>query len=440
MHPRLHACDPAILARAWPLLGELYALGGTRSLLGEAYRRSLEAIDRLLPLEWLRIPSGSVCGSWTIPPAWSLNRAYVVDPLGRRHLDTAIEPLHLWQYSEPFQGRLSREELLRHLHCSETAPDAVPLAVTFYKRRWGFCASRSEIEALPPGDYEVLVDTAFHDDELLIGECVLPGKQSDEILVDAVLSCPALANNCSGPVLATCLGALVAALPERRWTWRFTFTPETIGPIAAWHHFPGRFAAVRGGWTLSNLADPAGFTYRRSRPGDSLADRAILHSLRHAESDFDDQAYDVRTGTCGNEKAWNSLGIEVPVGALRRSPFGSYAAYDTNADDLTFVGREALEASLRLLWGAVQTLERCDRPRHCFVGEPFLTGYGLLPRIEREADRLAYDYLMGFADGRHDRLAIAERAGLAICDLDEAVAAMAAAGLLTVGACAQEAP
>ena len=87
-------------------------------------------------------------------------------------------------------------------------------------------------------------------------------------------------------------------------------------------------------------------------------------------------------------------------------------------------------ASSERLLQALAPRQRTVTVQHAFDGEPFLTGYGLYPNIERECDRLPWDYLMGFADGEHSLVEIADRAGVPVTDFDEPVRLMVAHGLL----------
>jgi aminopeptidase-like protein len=140
--------------------------------------------------------------------------------------------------------------------------------------------------------------------------------------------------------------------------------------------------------------------------------------------------FDVRTGSCGNEKVYNSLGCEVPIGAIHRSPLGSYPEYDTSSDDLSFVNKKQLIDSFKVCQGAIETLERSQIFEHTFKGEPFLTGYGLYPKIEKDEDRIPYDYLMSFTTGKMTLVDIANRANLCVDEFDTAVKQMLNAGLI----------
>jgi len=414
-------------SRQWGLLERLYPIA--RSLMGEGYRRSIDLLRERLPLEVLEIPTGTKLGSWAVPPEWRVRDAWVEDESGRRLFGYRESPFHLWHYSAPFEGVLSRDELLGHVATSDLCPDGIPLVVTYYRRTWGFSVTAKQQSELTGDRYRVVVDTEFVDGSLTIGWLDLPGDGPKTILLDAVLSSPSLANNMSGVVVAVTLAELLMRQERRRLGYRLFLTPETIGPIALFHFAPDLLADVVAGCTFVNLGDSGDFHYRQSRPGDTVVDRAVRHVLRQLGSGTA-EPFDVRTGTCGNEKAYNSLGIEIPVGSLRRSHLGAYPEYDTSRDDMSQVEAGALFQSLQVAWAAVQTIERDVILRHRFDGEPFLTGYGLFPKIANVQDRLAWDYLMGFSTGDLTTVEIADRGGFAVDALDQPVRLMLEKGLL----------
>jgi aminopeptidase-like protein/methionyl-tRNA formyltransferase/RimJ/RimL family protein N-acetyltransferase len=423
---KLFKVDSTYEEKSWRLLERLFPI--YRTILGEGFKQSLEIIKDHLPITTLEFASGSKCGSWTIPKEWIISDAYIADPEGNKIVDFHENSFCIWQYSQPFSGQVSKAELLEH--CTIVSSDAIPLSVTFYEERWGFNISKTIADKLVEGKYKVMVKTELKDGVMRLGELYIPGKRKKEILVDSVLSCSSLANNLSGPVLATMLGELLQKQTKLEYSYRILFTPETIGPIAL-HYLREDFAKdVVGGFNLINLADDNYFRYKQSRSGDTIVDKAMAHALLHSGKDFEVKKYDVMTGECGNEKAYNSLGIEIPVGTLQRSPLGSYPEYDTSQDNLLFVNKGKIFESLQLLWGAIQAIERSVKYEHTFEGEPFLTGYGLFPKIESDEDRIPYDYLMGFANGELTLVDIADKSGLPVTSFDEPVELMKEKGLI----------
>jgi aminopeptidase-like protein len=404
----------------WHLLERLFPV--YRTLMGVGFERSLEIIsEEIGSIQTHHIPTGTQVGSWTVPEEWSVESAWIEDEGGNRLIDFEDDPFCLWQYSTSTDEWISHDDLMNRLAIG--LGKGIPLVVTYYKKRWGFSVSEDHLARFNSEKYRVVVNTTFESGNLTLGEWVLPGKSDEEVWIDAVLSCNSLGNNLSGVIGAAYLADQIRNLEDRHYTYRIWFTPETLGPIALFHHLKPDTNRVAGGFNLINLADNNPIQFKESR-NSTLIDQAISYCLLQENPLADVNEYDVLTGTCGNEKAYNSLGIEIPLGAIRRSQLCSYPEYDTSADDLDFISKKQLFNSLKFLDQVIQTIEWNKVYQHQFVGEPFLTGYGLFLKIEKDEDRVPYDYLMGFTDGSHSLIDLAEKSGLPLRKFMEACALM----------------
>ncbi|HVS12987.1 MAG TPA: DUF4910 domain-containing protein [Thermoanaerobaculia bacterium] len=411
-----------------------------RSLTGDGVRATLRLVrERLLrddaPLELREVPTGTPVLDWTVPREWNLREAWIVGPDGARVVDFADSSLHVVGYSVPVHCKLSRAELDEHLHSLPDRPHLIPYRTSYWTERWGFCLPHAQREALPDGEYEVRIDATLADGALTYGECVLPGATDREVLVSTHVCHPALANdNLSGIAVTAALAARLARLEpsERRHTWRFLFVPGTIGAIAWLARNEEVVRRVAHGLVAANLGDPGGFRYKRSRRGDAPIDRLVEVALRDlGESleveDFVPFGYD--------ERQYCSPGFDLPVGSLTRTPWGRYPEYHTSADDPSFLRPEALGGSLRAYLAVAAAIEGSRRYRNLSPkGEPQLGSRGLYRSLggdeagrERE---LALLWVLNQSDGSRDLLAVAERSGIALGHLEEAAAALLAAGLL----------
>ncbi len=417
------------LVDSWRLLADLMAI--PRTLLGRGFELSLERLRQDLDLCVDSVDSGVRCGSWEVPPEWVLHRAQLMTMNGAVLVDGVLSPQALWSYSDSFEGVVDRETLVSKHVATAAAEDAVPFVVTYYKRRWGFSLSQRQLRTLNEKQYRVSIDAEFRPGRLTLGHAFLPGQSEQTILIDAVLSCGALANNLTGVAAAVEIYRAMRSRANRHYSYLFLFTPETLGPIALAHHFSSLTRKVVGGVNLQNLADRGeSFTFKRSRPGNTVVDKAFVHALKLSRNSHTVSDYDVRTGECGNEKAYNSLGIQLPVSAFRRTQLGKYPEYDTDRDNLEFVSGESFAEAVRFLVMAFGILEENRVYQHTFKGEPFLSGYGLFPKVEKDEDRLPYDYLMGFCDGKQDLIDLAERSGLPLGAFQEPARLMVEKGLL----------
>jgi aminopeptidase-like protein len=410
--------------RLWPLF---------RSLTGEGVRATHDILSEYLPLQRIEVPSGTRVFDWTVPKEWVVREAYIIAPDGRRILDVADNNLRLVNYAVPFRGTLSRRALDGHLHSRPDMPDAIPYVTSYYEPRWGFCLTESERAALPDGEYEVVVDTELKDGALTISEAVLPGLESDEVLISTYTCHPSLANNeLSGPLVAAMLYRRLAAWPERRLTYRFVFAPETIGAIV--------YLALRGdhlrkhlvaGYVATCCGLDTHFTYKRSRRGDTVADRAAIHAVEALGAEYRVRDF---APTGSDERQYCSPGFNLPVGSLIRGAYGEYPEYHTSLDSKALIDFAALAGSVDAYEAICRTLDRNvtfeNLAPFC---EPQLGRRGLYPTLGAadQAERVqATMWVLNLSDGTHDLLSIAERSGLPVDQLWPAAVAAEKAGVL----------
>jgi aminopeptidase-like protein len=412
--------------RLWPL---------DRSLTGEGVRQTLAILGELAPLELLEVPSGTEVFDWTVPPEWIVRDAFVRGPDGTKILDFRESNLRLVGYSIPFRGRLGRAELEAHLHSIRELPDAIPYVTSYYEPRWGFCLSQRERDALPEGDYEVVVDTEHVHGSLTIGECVVPGAEPGEVLLSTYVCHPSLANNeLSGPLVAAFLARRIAAWPRRRLTYRFVFLPETIGSLT--------YLSLRGdhlretmvaGYVVTCVGTPDPFTLKRSRRHESAADRAALNVLRGRTEGFRDYEF-FPSGS--DERQYCSPGFNLPVASVMRAMYGTYPEYHTSLDNRDLISFAALRESIDVYEQIAAVLDVNRRyTRRLPFGEPQLGRHGLYPTLSvRDGSRSTAPllWLLNYADGDHDLIDISDRSGHAVDALAAAAAACIEKGLVDV--------
>jgi len=412
------------------LVRELYPI--CRSITGEGLRRSLRILQRVAPLELREVPTGTKVFDWIVPREWSFRSARLRGPGGELVIDAAKLNLHVLNYSQPFRGKVSLQELQGHLHSLPDRPALVPYRTSYYQEAWGFCLSEQQRRALKPGEYEVEIDTELADGSLTYGELLVPGRQREEVLVSTHCCHPSLANdNCAGMAMCAALARLLSGM-KPRYTYRFLFVPGTIGAIA-WLALNEQGARrVAHGLVAACAGDAGGLTYKRSRRGNAEIDRAAVHVLaqsrqRHEIRDFSPYGYD--------ERQYCSPGFDLPVGSLTRTPYGEYPEYHTSADDPGLVQPEKLVDTFRAYLNVFEVLEGNRvwinlSPR----GEPQLGKRGLYGAVGGRShavpSQMAMLWVLNQSDGTRGLLDVAERANLPFRDVDRAARALQAAGLL----------
>jgi aminopeptidase-like protein len=409
---------------------ELYPL--CRSITGDGLRASLHYLKRWVPLVMHEVPSGTRVFDWVVPREWNLRGARLLGPGGELIVDAARLNLHVLNYSVPFRGKVSLEELQAHLHSLPKAPELVPYRTSYYREDWGFCLSHTLRSRLAPGEYQVEIDTTLTDGSLTYGELVLPGAEEREVLVSTHCCHPSLANdNCAGMVMCAELARLLSGM-TRRYTYRFLFVPGTIGAIT-WLALNEKSAdRIAHGLVAACAGDRGQLTYKRSRRGEAEIDRAAVLVLRdsgaeHQVRPFTPYGYD--------ERQYNSPGFNLPVGSLTRTPYGEYPEYHTSADDPSLVKADRLVDTLRRYLEIFEVLEgnvgyRNLQPK-C---EPQLGKRGLYGSVGGQshavAGQMAMLWVLNQSDGSRSLLDIAERSGVPFPELTRAARALERAGLL----------
>lgn len=215
------------------------------------------------------VPSGTQVFDWTVPKEWKIREAYIETEDGERIIDFKENNLHVMGYSTPVDKWVSLDELKGYIYTQPEQPNVIPYVTSYYKERFGFCMSERQNFELKPGRYHIVIDSELFDGVLNYGEVLIPatastssassthstaqerstttaqessmeskadnsaegskaegnsaeGSREQEIFFSTYICHPSMANNeCSGPALATVLIKYVAALPSRRYNYRF---------------------------------------------------------------------------------------------------------------------------------------------------------------------------------------------------------------------------
>lgn len=399
-------------ADIFALAAKIYPI--CRSITGNGVRDTLREIGGHISLDLREVPTGTAVFDWTIPREWNIRDAYIKNPNGEKIVDFARSNLHVMSYSVPVRQQIPLSELKKHIHSLPDQPDLIPYRTSYYAENWAFCMAHHQVERLEDGIYEVVIDSTLEDGHLTYGEYLHKGTSSDEFLFSAHICHPSLANdNCSGVALLTHLAKRLSGL-KTRYSYRFLFAPGTIGAITWLARNEHNAERIKHGLVVSMVGDGGGPAYKKSRRGDAIIDRAMMHTLRHSGLtpeilDFSPYGYD--------ERQYCSPGFNLPVGLLQRSKFATIPEYHTSADNLDFIKAEHLGESYRLIAQTIEVMEgdriyRNKLPK-C---EPQLGKRGLYESVggskEAASANLAMLWVLNLSDGQHSLLDIAERADM----------------------------
>ena len=385
-----------------------------RSITGNGLRESLKIISKEIPLNILEIPTGTKAFDWEVPKEWNIKDAYVKDLKGNKIIDFKKSNLHILGYSTPFQGIISHEELMEHIYTLPEIPEAIPYLTSYYKERWGFCLEHQRLKELNQDKYEIFIDSELKNGSMSIGEGFIKGKIDKEVLLSTYLCHPSMGNNeLSGPIVQTLLyNWLLERKDKLKYSYRFLYLPETIGSITYLSLFGENLKKnVVAGYVINCIGDRGKFTYKKSRQGNSLADKAALNILNNLNEDFNLYEW-FPAGS--DERQYCSLGFNLPIGSLMRSMYGTYKEYHTSLDNLDFIPLEELYKSFEIYKKILMNIEINEKleavHKNC---EPKLDKRGLYPTLGSQKETTdsikKRMYLWAFSDGYNDLIDIANK-------------------------------
>lgn len=385
-----------------------------RSITGNGVRQTLEILKEVVPdITVHEVPSGTQVFDWTVPKEWNIKDAWIKDEKGNKILDFNKCNLSVLGYSLPLDKYLSKDELLQLIYTQPSQKDVIPYVTSYYKERSGFCMSqvqKDQIQNSKDQKYHAFIDSTLENGNLTYGELILEGQSKKEILISTYICHPSMANNeLSGPSVSVHLAKYLQSLPNRHYTYRFVYIPETIGSItylSQKNHLKVMKQNTIAGFNLSCIGDDRSYTYVETRYGNTLSDKVAQNVLKFIDQNYQHRSYHYRGS---DERQYNAPGIDLPVACLCRSKFGEYPEYHTNKDDLTLISPKGLEGGFEMVLQCIQALETNFKYQVTCLGEPQLGKRGLYPTLSQKGSYdgiLAMRDLIAYADGTNDLIDI----------------------------------
>ena len=388
-----------------------------RDIVSEGYDAALNALAGQAPMMIHEYPSGEECSTWIVPEKWTCHEAWLETMDGKRLFSYADHPLHVVSYSLPYEGEVSREELLRHLHVHPKLADEIPFIFKYYERDWGLCCSRTLRDSLAEDRYKVCIRTSFSYGTLKVGEVIVPGSSEECIVLCAHLCHPHMVNDdLSGIVVGIEVIRQLLRKKDLRYTYRFLIVPETIGSIAYISHHRDLISQMKGGLFLEMLGVSNPAALQLSMEEKTEIDRCFQLAL--SEHDPYGWVGKYREIIGNDERQFNSPGVRVPMLSLSRvlpptHPAWPYPEYHSSSDTPAITSTRHLEDARDLVLRMIETVENNVTPLNLFQGELFCSRFGIhIDAYENPEGNRALFRLLDLIDGTRSIADLATECGI----------------------------
>ncbi len=397
-------------SRMFQLLKDLYPLH--RTINSDDMEKSLNMIGDFIGTGYKihDYEPGTAAFTWFVPYRYYVDEAYI-ESEGKRYADFSQNNLSIVSYSDPVDQTISFDELKQHVYTSERQPNEIPWMFKYYKKDWGFCMKLNEWKTLKPNaKYHVVIKSRFEKKPFQVGEIVIKGKTSEEILWVSDVCHPNQVNDSiSGAVVAAELAKEFNKNYNGKYTFRFLFLPETIGSIVWFSKNEDKINHIKFGIFSEMVGNNNRFLLKQTRKGNTLLDRVTAQVLSQHETHGKAEIIPFKNIVPGNdEKVMDSVGIDIPTISLTRWP---YPEYHTTADNPSIIGQTNLDEAKTVFSKIIHILNKDAYPIYLSKGPIFLSRFDLWvewrdnPELNRAIQLISF-----LLDGQHSVFDIAEEA------------------------------
>lgn len=384
--------------------------------------RVVAILKEELPFTVHEYEGGMEHNGWRVPQQWEPKKAEIRKG-GKLVYDGLAHPLGVIGYSQSFTGKVSREELKKHLFSTKIWPnDLVYHCDLYYKvaqKNWGFCAPYNWIQGLAKGTYEVELACERGKGTMKVADYLLEGESPETIALNAHSCHAGQANDdVAGMVVAVEVMKRLAKRKSRRYGYRLIVAPEHFGTVFYLAGLPEKARKTfKYGMFLEMLGNDNRLALQESFTGQAEIDLAAHHVLKHSQAEYHSGPF--RSIVGNDETVWEAPGYEIPTISLSRFP---YPEYHTSRDTDAIIREDKLEESAKAVLGIIDCLETNRPMTRKFTGLIALSNpkYDLyisqadpsirptIPEEQRRWNRLM-DHIPRYFDGKTTVLDIARR-------------------------------
>ena len=367
------------------------------------YDKTIAYLQNILPFEIIAFPASEEYNGWVIPPKWDVKEAKIIKN-GKVIYDGKWHALAVIALSRSFRGRVSIEELKRHLHYDHRCEDSLTFhfrqQFRSWNRDWGFCVPKVFYDGLTEGEYEVIIETKEDDGVLKILDYTHKGAITETIAICANLDHPGVANDgLAGVVVGI---ELMRRLAGKR--TKFSYRLVLAQGIMGTEYYLGKMnkesrEKIIECLCLWMLGSRTKMALQKSREACSNIEDAMARVMNERHIPYWHEEFE--RIIINDEYIWEAYGI--PACSISRMP---YPEYHSSRDNMSIMSEAALAEAVDILEGAVKFLESSElvykkfegnvclsNPRYDLYVDPGQTSFGEKPTDESKKMRRLMDLI-----------------------------------------------
>ncbi|GIK83869.1 MAG: aminopeptidase [Patescibacteria group bacterium] len=357
-------------------------MSSIKDLIAESYllRRSYVAADLVEAINNLAkhtkvaykdytFKSGLEHNGWVVPSDWSVSEAKIYKD-NTLIYDGMLHPLSVITQSASFTGKITLQELKKHLYFAPRKPHAIPfhfrLSYRPWQKEWGFCLPKNVFDSLAPGEYDVKLNTTEKPGEMVVREFTIPGKSKETIVFAAHIDHPGMCNDdlAGCAVGVSLLNAIKKQFKKTKYTYKLILVQEIVGSVFYLNALTTEeLKNIKYSLFLEMLGNDNTINLQKSFLGNTYIDAVCTTALNSLKNLY--RVCSFRESAGNDEIVFEAPGYEIPMPSISRWP---YDEYHTSDDNLEIIHEDKLQESLEYLLNIVFILENDVYVKRTFTG------------------------------------------------------------------------
>ena len=253
---------------------------------GRGSEKAVSAYKSLLPFNISRYQSGLELNGWIIPRGWDVEVAKISADNGYKYDAIGDSVLGCAYRSHPFNGVISKSDLMQHCSWRDDLREAVVYDWTRLYRsdrpNWGLSIPRSELDKMPNDNLSIEINSHEYDSKMIVYDYLVKGQSDTEVVINAHNCHPFQANDdISGCAVAISLFLELQHQQNLRYSYRLLIGPELYGPMF-WLN-DQKANKIKYSILLKAVGNSRDLQIQQSFLGDTELDKAALVALGNSE-------------------------------------------------------------------------------------------------------------------------------------------------------------